>query len=115
MRNGTLFLSLVVAALILFFVVLPVLGFILLVVVGVLTLAVVAYLAAPLLAKLPWFRDRIHVEEHGGRRTVRFGRAVYSTYRHRPEQADPFGSRRPHDDDVIDVEGRELPEKRDEQ
>lgn len=95
MRSLVLFLSLLGATLFVILVLLPVLGVILLVVAVALALALGVYLAAPLLVRLPWFRDRVTVEERGGRKTVRFDGAQFA------------------DDDVIDVEGRELPEKRD--
>lgn len=113
MRNLSFLVTLVVGALLTFFVVLPLLGFVLMVVAAVAVLAVIAYFALPWLAKLPWFRDRIHVEQHGFGRSVRFGSGGFSTQRARPGQweraAEPEAAQRL--DDVIDVEGREIPDK----
>ncbi|MFZ5622744.1 MAG: hypothetical protein ACOY5W_17135 [Pseudomonadota bacterium] len=110
MRNLTLWLSLLGAAVIGFLVLLPVLGLILFAVLTVLLLTAGAFLAAPLLARLPWFRDRIRVDERDGRRTVRFGSAVFTTQQGRPHR-DPAEGFRRVEGEVIDVEGRELPEK----
>ena len=82
-------------------VVLPVLGFLLAAVIAVVGLGAVAVLAAPTLARLPWFRDRIHVEEHGFGRTIRFG--VDGGRRRQRRSTD--GSA---DGDYIDVEGRTI-------
>jgi hypothetical protein len=88
-----------VGVLVLAFIVLaPVLGFLLLILVAALAVGVLLFFGAPLLARLPWFRDRIHVEQHGGMRSVRFGPSA---------QRDP-SPRSPLSDDVIDVEGREI-------
>lgn len=88
---------------------LPVLGVLFLVVVAVLVLAVAAFLAAPWLARLPWFRDRIHVEQTPFGQAIRFGRE--RGYR------DPHAGQGPRYNagtgDVIDVEGRELPDRED--
>lgn len=86
---GVLVLALIVLA--------PILGFLLLLLVGAIGLGALVVIGAPLLARLPWFRDRIHVERYGGMRTIRFG---------------PVGQsdRKSYDEsDVIDVEGREIP------
>lgn len=84
-----------------FIVLAPILGFLLLVVVALLGVGVLLYFGAPLLAKLPWFRDRIHVERYGNMRGIRFGP---------PGQSDPrsYDERSYSSDDVIDVEGREI-------
>lgn len=107
MRNLT---GILIAAAVLFLlvtVVLPVLGFLLAVVAAVAAIAAGAYLAAPLLAKLPWFRDRIAVEEHGGVRTIRFGRTQFTSFRHREAPVrDRYQA-----GDVIDVEGRTVAEE----
>jgi hypothetical protein len=104
MRNVVLFLSLLAAALLALFVLLPLIGVILLLLMGLLVVGVGLFMAAPLLSRLPWFRDWIHVDYYGGRRIIGFGRRAYA-----PPHAPPS---RPHtDDNVIDVEGRPLPEK----
>lgn len=76
------------------------------VVVVVIGLAIVGYIAAPFLAKLPWFRDRIHVEQHGRNRTVRFGGTQFTSYSG-PGQGTSRDPLR-HDPNVIDVEGRQV-------
>lgn len=113
MRNLTYFLTLVVGALIAFFVVLPILGFALVVVLVLAVLAVLAYLALPWLVKLPWFRDRIHVQRHGLGRTVRFGKEAANPHgtAHRDWQQPQEGEVGRRLDDVIDVEGREIPDR----
>lgn len=103
MRNLVGILLVGLALFLLVTVVLPVLGFLLAAVVALLAIGAVAYFAAPLLARLPWFRDRIKVEEHGGARTVRFGRTQFSSFG--DWSAAPRAAREPADD-VIDVEGR---------
>jgi len=105
MRNLAGFLFAGVALFLLATVVLPLVGFLLAAVVAVLAVGAAAYLAAPYLARLPWFRDRIRVEQHGGMRTVRFGRTGFTNFR--PEGGEHFGRRR-HDGDIIDVEGRQV-------
>lgn len=102
--KGYWYLTLAVAALVGFFVLLPLLGVLFVGLIGLLLLGGLLFLAAPLLAKLPWFRDRIHVEQHGAGRFVRFGGGSF-----RYDAGDPFHSRTV-DPDVIDVEGRELPD-----
>lgn len=104
MRNLMGILLVGLALFLLVTVVLPVLGFLLVAVVAVLAVGAAAYFAAPVLARLPWFRDRITVERHGGARTVRFGRAQFTSYQGwdaQPRAGEPG-------DDVIDVEGREV-------
>lgn len=92
MRNLSYFVTLVVGALLTFFVLLPLLGFVLMVVAALAVLAVIAYLALPWLARLPWFR-------------------IHTAYRARDWQPPGGpGPARPMDD-VIDVEGREIPDK----
>lgn len=108
MRNALLVLSALGALLLVIFVVLPVLGVIVIAAIVLIALILGALLAAPLLMKLPWFRKRIIVEERGGFRTVRFGNSAFTTGR--PGQGRPPGQG-PVDPDVIDVEGRELPDK----
>lgn len=103
--KGTWYLMWAVAALVAFFVLLPILGMLLVGVVSLMLLGGLFFLAAPFLAKLPWFRDRIHVERHGGGRFIRFGNGASTSH-----GGDPFQTRsRPVDPDVIDVEGREVP------
>lgn len=80
-------------------IVLPVLGFLLAAVLAVLGLGAVAFFAAPVLARLPWFRDRIHVEEHAFGRTIRFGGSIGR--RPQPRRTGDRG-------DFIDVEGRTI-------
>lgn len=106
MRSLVLFLSLLAAGLLVFFVLLPLIGVILLLLVGLLVVGVGLFMAAPLLSKLPWFRDWIHVDYYGGRQIIRFGRRTYTPPYEPPSR--PYG-----DDNVIDVEGRPLPEKND--
>ncbi len=60
MRRWLPSLAFLTVSLLAAFVLIPVLGFVLLVIVGLLVVAVVAVLAAPLLLKLPWFRNRPH-------------------------------------------------------
>lgn len=83
-------------------VLLPLMGLLLLLVLAVIGL----YLAAPFLARLPWFRDWIHVDEIGGRRIVRFGRA-FTGYREPPRRAHWEGSGL-QAGDYIDAETRIL-------
>ena len=78
-------------------VVLPFVGMLLAAVLALAGLGALAYVAAPALARLPWFRDRIHVEEHRFGRTIRFGRVQVQQRAH---------ARR--GDDFIDVEGRTI-------
>jgi hypothetical protein len=106
-RTITWFLTLLVGGLLAWFVLLPVLGFLLMVVVGALLLVGLLIAAAPLLMKLPWFRNWIHVEETLFGKTVRFGNA----YRRRAPEP---GWSDPAQEDVIDVEGREIPDDREE-
>lgn len=103
MRNLVWFLTVVGGALLTFFVLLPVVGFVLMLALVILALLVLAYFALPLLMKLPWFRDRIHVDETIFGKAIRFGSRARSRYEGRPRQENP--------DDVIDVEGREIPDK----
>jgi hypothetical protein len=96
-----MFFGLIGAAVLAVVVVVPVLGILLFVVAALLAVLLIAFLAAPLLAKLPWFRNRIIVQRSGGRRIIRFGPDAFSGFRdHRPT----------NDDDVIDVEGTERPD-----
>jgi hypothetical protein len=96
-RNPLMSLGLLIALVIGGAVLLPVLGVVLVVVVVFIGLALLLLLLAPWLVKLPWFRDRIRIH-----RSFDFGQ----------RQADPFRQQAPRqDDDVIDVEGRELPDK----
>lgn len=111
MRNVVLFLSLLAAGLLALFVLLPIIGVILLLLVGLLVVGVGLFLAAPLLCRLPWFRDWIHVDYYGGRRIIRFGRRAYSPRYERPARPFEPGGGPANDDNVIDVEGRALPEK----
>lgn len=110
MRNTLWVLTLIGAALLAVVVLLPVLGVIFLLVAIVLVLGVGALLAAPLLAKLPWFRDRITVDQDGTRKTIRFGGGMFTSYRGGPDG--PF--RNPNGqldrNNVIDVEGKEIPD-----
>jgi|GEM_PF-1902666 len=102
MRNLIGILLVGLALFVLVSVVLPVVGFLLAAVVAVVAVGALTYFAAPVLARLPWFRDRITVEQHGRSRTVRFGRTQFSSYRDfgaAPRAGSPA-------DDVIDVEGR---------
>lgn len=85
---------------------LPVLGALFLVVVGVIVIGIAALWAAPLLAKLPWFRDRIHVRRSGSFQSVQFGRGFAADVRPEPEERETH----PELGDVIDVQGRELPD-----
>jgi len=110
-RNTLGQIILIGSALLAVLVLLPILGVIFVVVVGVLALAVLAFLAAPLLAKLPWFRDRIYVRRHGNRRSIRFGNGEFTSYQGRagdPPENTP-GQLGPRD--VIDVQGREIPDE----
>ena len=100
MRNALGSLILLGVAALAVIVLLPVLGAIFLVVALVLALVVGFFLAAPLLARLPWFRDRIVVRRYGRSQTIRFDRD-FSTYKEQPRQ---------HDPEVIDVEGRQIAE-----
>jgi hypothetical protein len=117
MRNTLISLALTAVAILVVLALLPVVGFLLLFVVAVVVLAIVAFFAAPLLARLPWFRDRIHVDEESGHRSVRFGRGFYTSSYNTPYrnagETDPFEPPAGHldDGDVIDVEGREIPDK----
>jgi hypothetical protein len=90
---------------------LPVLGVLLLVVAGLIVLAVGAIWALPWLMKLPWFKKRIHMEETPFGRTIRFGGGQYTTYRGNPYEPERPAGAHLDEGDVIDVEGRELPEK----
>ncbi len=99
MRDLVWILSTIAAVLLALVVFLPVLGIVFLLVGAVLVVA----LAAPLLSKIPFFRRWIRVERYGNVRTVRFGRRTSWSY------GGP--GVRPDDDDVIDVEGREVPEE----
>jgi hypothetical protein len=108
-RSITWFLTLLVGALLAWFVLLPVLGFLLMVVVGALLLVGLLILAAPLLMKLPWFRNWIHVEETLFGKAIRFGKGPSTGYRGRAGEP---GWSDPARDDVIDVEGREIPDDR---
>ncbi|MDF2630104.1 MAG: hypothetical protein K0R39_3935 [Symbiobacteriaceae bacterium] len=105
MRNSLPTLLLLGAGLLAFILLLPILGVLFIILIGLILVVVGLVLAAPFLARLPWFRNRIHVRRHGGFSSVRFGRDTYTTYEepHRPE-----ATRLDHGD-VIDVEGRELP------
>lgn len=94
MRNPLWYLLMAVVAVVAFVALLPILSFLAVVVVGLVALMAVA----PYLAKLPWFRDRISVRKHQFGQSVRFGG------RPRPQPRQP-------EDDVIDVEGRELPDR----
>lgn len=110
MRN---LIFMAVAALLVVFVLLPLMGALLGVLLILVAVVAAGVLAAPLLAKLPWFRDRIHVEDVGGRKTVRFGNGVFTSYRGRgpePPTPDRFGGI--DSGDVIDVQGRELPDEK---
>lgn len=111
MRDIILFLTVLGAVLLGILVLLPVLGVLFMVLVGLLALAAVLFLAAPLLAKLPWFRDWITVDEYGGRRFIRFGKGGFTASRGGRSYRNPYQKRPAHDEDVIDVEGREIPEK----
>jgi hypothetical protein len=100
-RNVLLFVGLIGAAVLAVVVIVPILGILLIGVAVLLAVLLIAFLAAPLLAKLPWFRGRINVQRSGGRRIIRFGPDAFSRHRdHGPE----------NDDDVIDVEGTERPD-----
>lgn len=99
-RNALLFLGLVGATILGVAVLLPVLGVVFLIIAALVAVAILALLAAPLLVKLPWFRNRIHVERYGNAQTIRFGRDDFTQSEERRDQGD-----------VIDVEGRELPDK----
>lgn len=107
MRNALWLLTLIGAAILAVVVLLPVLGAIFLLVAIALALGVGALLAAPLLAKLPWFRDRITVERDGTRKTIRFGGGLYTSHRDGPFGKPP-GQLDPNN--VIDVEVKELPD-----
>ncbi len=96
MRNLLAVAGAAVVIFVLVTVVLPVVGFLLAALLAVLGLGAVAFFAAPVLARLPWFRDRIHVEEHAFGRTIRFGGSV-----NRREPSRTSG-------DFIDVEGRTI-------
>ncbi|MFB5084444.1 hypothetical protein [Symbiobacterium thermophilum] len=97
MRSLLAVIAVAVGIFLLVTVVLPFVGILLAAVLALAGLGVVAYLAAPVLARLPWFRDRIHVEEHPLGRTIRFG-AVRVHQRAHARRADDF----------IDVEGRTI-------
>lgn len=101
-RQALMFLSLLGAALLAVVLLLPVLGILFLLVAA----GVGLLLAVPLLAKLPWFRDRIFVRREGNFRGVRFGRDDFTPHR----KENPAG--KPDEGDVIDVEGRELPDNK---
>lgn len=116
MRRGLPYLIFAGITLLAFLVLLPVLGVVLLLALLALGLLVGFMLAAPLLARLPWFRNRIHVKDVGGRKTIRFGGAVYTSYRGEhghPQRQPPDSSGRLDDGDVIEAEFRELPERDD--
>ncbi|MGE5675100.1 MAG: hypothetical protein ACM3XM_14690 [Mycobacterium leprae] len=117
MRNLLLFLGLAVAAILLVTVLLPILGLILVLLVGLLIVAVGFYFALPLLVKLPWFRDRIRVYRNTRGETIHFdnGGFYYSdmTTQEPPnpdETADPRPAGQLGQGDIIDVEGRDVPE-----
>lgn len=112
MRNAIwTLISLVITGLALVFL-LPVLGVLLMVIVGLVVLAIVAFMAAPWLSKLPWFRNRIHVDRTPFGRTIRFGGAnAYRTWQEQP--GEPKSGARLDQGDVIDIEGRELPDRPD--
>jgi len=97
MRNLVSILVLLAAGVLGFIVLLPVLGIIIVLIVAVIGL----FFALPLLARLPWFRNRIIVHRFDGRTHTRYGGA--------PPEEEPPRVRLDHGD-VIDVEGRELPE-----
>lgn len=111
-RNLAWALTLLIGAVVAFFVLLPVLGIVALIIAA----AVLMMLAAPLLQRLPWFRDRIHVERRGGFRTYRFGSSVFMTY-DTSEAVDPDPAPEPlaqlDSGDVIDVEGQEISDRDD--
>lgn len=111
MRNAIWSLITLGIALLAVVLLLPVLGVLLLLVAGVAVLFVGAVLAAPWLLKLPWFRRRMHVDQTPFGRTIRFGRGVYTTYTGNPTEPERPAGPRLDDGDVIDVEGRDLPEK----
>jgi len=106
MRNALGSLIVLAVAILIVIALLPVLGVLFLIVAGVVVLAIGALWAAPLLAKLPWFRDRIRVYRSGGFQSVQFGREF--EVREQP----PHEEREVHRElgDVIDVQGRELPD-----
>lgn len=107
MRNLAWALTLLGGAVVAFFVLLPILGILALIIAA----AALVVLAAPLLQRLPWFRDRFHVERRGGFRTYRFGNSVFVTY-DTSEAVDPDPEPEPlaqlDSGDVIDVEGQEI-------
>lgn len=106
MRNGLLTLLLLGAGLLAFTLLLPILGVLFIIVIVAIVAVVGLVLAAPLLARLPWFRDRIHVRRYGGASSIRFGRdAGYNPHEEPVHQQSTQLNR----GDVIDVEGRELP------
>ncbi|HYG58485.1 MAG TPA: hypothetical protein VD902_10540 [Symbiobacteriaceae bacterium] len=111
MRNVLPYLFLLGVIVLAAVVLLPVLGALLLLAVIVVAVVAVGAFAAPFLAKLPWFRDRIVVEQRGGRRTVRFGRGFFSSYQPPPDHQYQERTRQMDQGDVIDVEGRHLPDK----
>lgn len=88
MRNLVWLLILVAFGFFAFFVLLPIIG---IVIVAVLVLVI----AAPFLMRLPWFRNRVFVYRSGSQ-----------------PRSDGYQPPRPSLDhgDVIDVEGREVPE-----
>jgi hypothetical protein len=94
MRGPLPFLMMLVAAAVAVFVLLPVLSVLFIVLLIGLALVVGTVLAAPLLAKLPWFRDRIFIRR-------------WPQAEPRPNPATPADQ-----GDVIDVEGREIPEQK---
>lgn len=106
-RNLAWALTLLGGAVVAFFVLLPVLGIIAL----ILAAAALVVLAAPLLQRLPWFRDRIHVERRGGFQTYWFGSDGFTTY-DTSEAVDPDPEPEPIAEldtgEVIDVEGQEI-------
>jgi hypothetical protein len=110
-RNALWSLILMAAAILAVVVLLPVLGVLFLGVALLLALGIGAILAAPFLAKLPWFRDRIHVQTRGSARSVRFGqnRSYPGAMTGERERIDSAARTDPGD--VIDVEGREIPDR----
>lgn len=87
----------------LFALLLPIIGILLLLMAALIGF----WLAAPFLARLPWFRNWIRVEERGPFRTVRFGSARFTGFSGagRPPGERP-GAGRIDQGDVIDVEPR---------
>lgn len=87
----------------LFALLLPIIGILLV----VLAAGIGLWLTAPLLSRLPWFRNWIRVEERGPFRTVRFGNTQFTGFSgaRRPEGERP-GTGRIDRGEVIDVEPR---------